>query len=711
MAAGYLSANIHSHCEGGMTSGDHDSRASLNEFQARRLSVTCQYIDRVVGEIEEILHSSGSKAAFPKLIQDVTPAQRRTIEDYLARIRAQLVRVLDGQGIPRPEAWIPASRAVYTSLTVIDIAVEELRPRYMRGYGEVPAELATELEGISGELRGLVARVNQYLLQGAGEDLKNRLLRLEQTTSELELLARIERVVAERGLVEFRSTLAGIVDRLEDQSLEIAVFGRVSAGKSSLLNAILGEEVLPVGVTPITAVPTRIRFGEAASLTICYAERPKQTLEISRLIEVASEKQNPHNEKRVTRIVLELPSARLREGVTLVDTPGLGSLATTGASETLAYLPKCDLGVVLIDTGSTPTVEDLRTIETLQESAVPVQVLLSKADQLSNEEMKQMTAYVREHVSRECHLDVKVYAVSAMAGHKALLERWFESEIYPLFERSRELKALSIKRKVGALRDSVVAALSLRVRRSRGVSGTDREKLREVEAGLRRATGKITQTRTQLENEMQAFSRDGKWLLEQAADRLAEEWRKGAAMDTGMLLIESVLRNVHKQVNVYRDVLEKLARELHEELSRAANALNLPQGPSEEEFVSTIRAMPVFDFAVSERRLRRPKWSRVFGKVVARAAVRHAVRSQLEGSLNERLAVYCGVYRDWSASILQQLERRFSPFADGYRAQAERAQGGGAIGSAEEQALLNDLQSLGGTTAENEAGLSVASAD
>lgn len=694
-----------------MTSGDQNSRATLNEFQARRLSVTCQYIDRVIGEIEGILYSAGSKAAFPKLIQDVTPAQRRTMEDYLARIRAQLVRVLDGQGIPRPEAWIPASRAVYTSLTMIDIAVEELRPRYMRGYGEVPAELATELEGISGELRGLVARINQYLLQGAGEDLKNRLLRLEQTSSELNLLAKIERVVAERGLVEFRSTLAGIVDRLEDQSLEIAMFGRVSAGKSSLLNAILGEEILPVGVTPITAVPTRIRFGEAVSLTVWYAERPRQTLDISRLLEVASEKHNPHNEKRVTRIVLELPSARLRKGVTLVDTPGLGSLATTGASETLAYLPKCDLGAVLIDSGSTLTAEDLQTIVTLQEAAIPVQVLLSKADQLSAEETKQMTAYVREHVSRECHLEVAVYAVSAMAGHRALLERWFESEIHPLFERSRELKALSIKRKVGALRDSVAAALSLRVRRSRGVSGMDQEKLREGEAGLRRATGKITETRIQLEKETEAFSRDGRWLLEQAADCLAQEWRKGAAVEAEMLLVENILRNVHKQVNVYRDVLEKFARELHQELTRAANVLNLPQGPSEEEFLSAIRAMPVFDFSVSELHLSQPNWSRVFGKVVARAAVRHAVRSRLESSLNERLALYCGVYREWTASILQQLERRFSPFADSYRAQAERAQGGAALEPAEEQDLLNDLRSLGGSTAESEAGLSVASAD
>jgi GTP-binding protein EngB required for normal cell division len=477
-----------------MTSGDHNSPASLNESQVRRLCVTCRYVDKVIGEIEEVLNSAASKAAFPQYIQDITPIQRRTIEDYLARIRAQLARILDGQGISPPEAAIPASRAVYTALTTIDIAVEELRPKYMRGYGELSPELVTEVEGISGELRGLVARLNQYLLQSAGQDLRERLQRLEGTTAELELLAKIERIISDRGLVEFRGTLSGIADRLEDESLEIAVFGRVSAGKSSLLNAILGDEILPVGVTPITAVPTRIRFGATPLLTVSFAERPTQTFDINRLMDVASEKGNPRNEKRVTRIVVELPSSRLREGVTLVDTPGLGSLATTGAAETLAYLPKCDLGVVLIDAGSTLTAEDLRTVETLQEAAIPVQILLSKADLLTPEDAEQMIRYVKQNLARECHSELSVYAVSAMPGHRGLLERWFEGEISPLYERSRELKSLSVKRKVGALRESVVAALTTRLRRSRGLASSDAGDVREVEARLRKATGRITET-------------------------------------------------------------------------------------------------------------------------------------------------------------------------------------------------------------------------
>jgi hypothetical protein len=148
-------------------SPEHDDQnVSLNEFQARRLSVTCQYIDHVVGEIEQALHSEGSKAAFPRYQLDFTPAQCAAIEDSLA-IRVQLRDALDCLAIPRPDAAILASQAVLAGLTAIDIAAEELRPRYMRGYGEIHENLGIELERMSKALRDLVGRLNKSLLQEA----------------------------------------------------------------------------------------------------------------------------------------------------------------------------------------------------------------------------------------------------------------------------------------------------------------------------------------------------------------------------------------------------------------------------------------------------------------------------------------------------------------------------------------------------------------
>ena len=123
-----------------------------------------------------------------------------------------------------------------------------------------------------------------------------------------------------------------IVDRLENPRFEIAVFGRVSSGKSSLLNHLVGVNALPIGVTPITAVPTRLEPGDAAAVLVSFAGSQPRSVGLEHLREYASEEENPGNSKHVTGIVVRLPSRRLLEGITFVDTPGVGSLARGGGA-------------------------------------------------------------------------------------------------------------------------------------------------------------------------------------------------------------------------------------------------------------------------------------------------------------------------------------------------------------------------------------------
>ena len=187
-----------------------------NEYLTKHLRVTCQHIDRLLGEIEGILNESSSRTAFPEYVMDITPAQQKAIEDYITRIRARLVQVMEGQGISS-QPGIPVSRAVHGRLYAIDIAAEELKPQYMMGFGNITDTAATELNGIAGELQALVSRLGQYLDKGAGQDFRERLQRLEGAGNDLGLLSRIERIVVERGLVEFRGTIDSILDRAEDR--------------------------------------------------------------------------------------------------------------------------------------------------------------------------------------------------------------------------------------------------------------------------------------------------------------------------------------------------------------------------------------------------------------------------------------------------------------------------------------------------------------
>src|SRR5580658_3868310 len=468
----------------------------LNPSQQLHLLTSCQYADKLLSEIEATLAASQSKSPFPKFKPDLSPAQAKVVQDYIARMRAHLVRILDSQGVPIPAPRIGSVHSVRVTLGFVDIAFDECSPKRMAGYGELADAAAVQIAGLVDEMQGIVSRLSSYLAQDQSDGLEQRLRRLEQAGSGIALVKALERAIHQHGLVEYRPALGAIVDRLESETFEIAVFGRVSSGKSSLLNHIAGQDLLPVGVNPITAVPTRLAYGPEPRATAWFADRTPEQFGIERLAEFASEEHNPSNFLHVTRIVVELPAQRLREGVVYVDTPGLGSLATSGAAETKAYLPRCDLGVVLIDAGSTLTQDDLATIQTLYDTGIPASVLLSKADLLAPKDRDRALEYVAGHIRSDLGVELPVHAISIKAEHSGLLEKWLDTEILPLYGRHAELARQSLNRKIGALRLGVEAALTARLKRTRQSAGIDIGKVRELERELRTASGQIAQART-----------------------------------------------------------------------------------------------------------------------------------------------------------------------------------------------------------------------
>ncbi len=165
---------------------------------------------------------------------------------------------------------------------------------------------------------------------------------------------------------------------------------------------------------------------------MAFADAAPRQLEVTALADYASERENPANIKRVFSPVVELPARLLESGVTLVDTPGLGSLATSGAAETLAYLPHCDVAAVLVDAGSTITVEDLATVGLLLNAGIRVSVLVSKADLIGPADREAVVAYAREALAREFNVPIAVVAGASGRSSTASSRRggprnWYRS--------------------------------------------------------------------------------------------------------------------------------------------------------------------------------------------------------------------------------------------------------------------------------------------
>jgi len=655
----------------------------MNENHQRHLLATFQYVDNLLSEADRILVSAGSSSTFQEYSQDSTPVQRKVTHDYILRVRETMRRILDELKIPPKPPVSGALWAARNHTAFADIAVTEIEPEHMLGYGKLSNEDQRMLDRIVAELNSVLNRLNAYLAQGTDVDMQTRLQRLEQTKDEVKLLRELERIITAHGLIEFRAMLTLLLDRLEKNVFEIGVFGRVSCGKSSLLNHLLDGEFLPVGVTPVTAVPTFISFGPQPQTRIEFAESKPQTIDMSRLAEFSTEQQNPGNAKHVMRIHVQVPAKRLREGVTLVDTPGLGSLATSGAEETVAYLPRCDLGIMLLDAGGALTQEDLVLVQSLYRAGAMAMVLISKADLLAPSDRERMVAYVHQHLLSELNLDLSAHPVSVVGVDARLCDEWFEQDLKPLLESHREKAAMSLKRKIGGLREAVERLLEMRLECSRQPAASQSDHhMKKAEAALRNANVTISvaqQKGSEIAGEIPLLVRQ---IIEAAADNIAAALTNGQPANAADIFCVTTTRMVAGHGMRCLNLLVELREQLGGMLQLAHQTIPLTREPPEA--LPKTGALPLVDAAPVARvvNLKRPFLLTALGKTFLRKHIRRQLEAQTAEALPDFLSLAKKGLHQWQHNKLAELAEAFNASAEIYRAQFEQLSSApmGAVG-------------------------------
>jgi GTP-binding protein EngB required for normal cell division len=239
----------------------------------------------------------------------------------------------------------------------------------------------------------------------------------------LATLARAARVLGVAGAAEQATQVA---ERLAGLELEVAVVGEFKRGKSSLINALLDTEVLPVGALPLTAVPTVLERGDPACL-VEFADGHGERHPLDAVGRFVTEEANPGNRLGVDRVVARLHTPLLDEGVRLVDTPGVGSVHEHNTAATDAYLPSLDAAVLVTAADPPISKAERAFLERVATHAVRLFVVLNKADYLTPAEVERIVAFT-ERVVREVAPDWPgpVYALSARAdvGDPAALRRF-----------------------------------------------------------------------------------------------------------------------------------------------------------------------------------------------------------------------------------------------------------------------------------------------
>ncbi len=201
-------------------------------------------------------------------------------------------------------------------------------------------------------------------------------------------------------------TLDDSIRQLDDLFL-LVIVGEYNTGKSSFINAILGEKLLAEGNLPTTQDINILRYGDVVS------------------DEVTPEKIR----------VITAPADVLRD-ISIVDTPGANAIFREHEELTTDFVPRSDLVLFLISADRAFSESERAFLAPIRDWGKKVVVVLNKIDYVQNEEERaQIVNFIRQSTRETLGIDVEIFPISALQAFKAKTgepDLWPSSQFEPL---------------------------------------------------------------------------------------------------------------------------------------------------------------------------------------------------------------------------------------------------------------------------------------
>jgi len=365
------------------------------------------------------------------------------------------------------------------------------------------------------------------------KNLISKLLWLSQKADELGI-----RALAAEG--------RSLAERADDGRFYVAFVGQFKRGKSTLIDALVGEPILPAGILPVTSVATIVRYGETRAVRVHTQQEKTFEAGIDRIAEFVSEERNAENSKGISGVEVFVPAKLLAGGMCLVDTPGLGSVFADNSAATHALVPHIDAAVLVLGADPPISGEELALAQAIAQETPHVLLVLNKADRTTEEERRQAS----EFALRVLQADKRGARILQVSAQEQLGKR---NSRYDWQELARALSTLE--------RESSAVLLQQAVNR-----------------GQRRIASRLLRL---IAEERDALLRP----LVQSEERIKRLQRISAHLseslsDLSHLLTGEQQRLAHKFAIERELFLKNILQEAHEELAGTLGGLSRTSGPA-----------------------------------------------------------------------------------------------------------------------------------
>jgi len=241
---------------------------------------------------------------------------------------------------------------------------------------------------------------------------------IKHKTEILTIIENIETLTKEdAGMIDNR--LLTVKEQLLSNCFNLVILGQFKRGKTTLINSLIGKEILPSSVVPLTSVVTILKHSGEINCNIYMQDGSEKIVRLEELTDYITEKGNPKNIKNVRCARIQYPSPFLEKGMLLVDTPGVGSTFLHNTETTYEFLDHLDAALFLMSADVPISQVEKELLDTIKGSTQKIFFVLNKIDNLTPQEIGEISAF-NKHVLEEMGFAVQgILPISAREALKA----------------------------------------------------------------------------------------------------------------------------------------------------------------------------------------------------------------------------------------------------------------------------------------------------
>jgi GTPase SAR1 family protein len=228
------------------------------------------------------------------------------------------------------------------------------------------------------------------------------------------IFERIHQAGADVLSAESNQEFISLYNKFQESQFYLVFLGQFKRGKTTLLNALLGVDLLPTGVLPLTSIVTIVRYGGEACGRVEFLDGHIRQVPLQELPNFVTERGNPRNRKRVAQVEVTYPAAGLADGLCLVDTPGIGSVFEHNTQISYGFVPQADAAIFVFSPESPLSQLELQFLHHIRAHVERIFFVLNKADQVNDSERNEILEFARQTIRQQMPSgELRFYPVSA----------------------------------------------------------------------------------------------------------------------------------------------------------------------------------------------------------------------------------------------------------------------------------------------------------